>query len=129
MTGWPRVARRTRVERGSRADDAGVATVFVCLTLALLLVFTGTGLHLGAAMVARHRAEAAADLGALAGAAAVLNGSPCDRAGELVRQNAAELISCTQEGLDVRVRVRVEVPFAGLGAGAEGQAHAGPQVP
>ena len=129
MTRWHGIAHRGPVERKSRPEDAGVATVFVCLTCALLLVFTGIGLHLGAATVARHRAEAAADLGALAGAAAVLTGSPCDRAGELVRQNAADLVSCTQEGLDVRVRVRVEVPFAGLGAAAEGQARAGPQAP
>ena len=106
-----------------------MATVFVCLAAGLLLMLAGTGIHLGAAMVARHRAESAADLGALAGAAAVLTGSACPRAGDLVRQNGADLLSCVQEGLDVRVQVRVEVPFAGLGASAEGRARAGPQGP
>ena len=52
-----------------------MATVFVCMGAALLVALTALAVQLGAAVLARQRAETAADLpAALAGAAAVLRG-------------------------------------------------------
>jgi secretion/DNA translocation related TadE-like protein len=95
------------------------------------------------ALVARHRAEAAADLAALA-AAAAWPVPDCSRAAVVARVNGALLSGCTVEGAGptleqsgATVRVTVTVPFhgtlarmlAGLGpttVQARVQARAGP---
>ncbi|WP_082280163.1 pilus assembly protein TadG-related protein [Mycobacterium colombiense] len=46
-----------------------------------LLTATGAGAYLGSAVVARHRAQAVADLAALAGAARVTSGADAACAG------------------------------------------------
>ena len=48
-------------------DDRGVATVYACIGIVVLLAVTGLAVHLGAAALARQRAETGADLAALAG--------------------------------------------------------------
>ena len=67
----------------------------------------------------------AADLGALAGAALVLQGGPaaCDRAADLVAADGGRLAGCRVDGLDLIVTAQVEV--AGLGT-ARASARAGP---
>ena len=105
-----------------------MATVFVALAAVLLLVVTATALHLGAAVLARHRAETAADLAALAGAARALTepDQVCAAAGRIAAANGAAMTSCDQVGLQVLVQVRVIVPVGGLSAAAFGRARAGP---
>ncbi|NBP84013.1 MAG: hypothetical protein EBU54_01885 [Mycobacteriaceae bacterium] len=66
-----------RSPRSSR-DDTGSATVLAAILITALLSMTAGALMLGAAVVARHRAQAAADLAALAGAGR-LPGTPCRR--------------------------------------------------
>jgi secretion/DNA translocation related TadE-like protein len=117
-----------RVPRGRQWPDEGSATVWVVLA-GLVLVIIGTAFALvGAATVARHRAQAAADLAALGAALLAWDGEAtvCARAAELSAANGARLVACRLDGLDVIVTVEVapEV-LAGVGA-AQASARAGP---
>ena len=53
---------------GRAPSDPGYATVFAAAAVGVLVLLLGLGLQVGAAVLARHRAETAADLAALAGA-------------------------------------------------------------
>ncbi len=98
----------------------GIAAVVITLALALAA--------LGAAQQTRGIAQSAADLGALAGAAALQQGrDPCETAREAVARNHAELASCAPEG-DGVVGLSVTKRLAGpLGGDAEAEARAGPR--
>ncbi|WP_423462584.1 Rv3654c family TadE-like protein [Promicromonospora sp. MS192] len=121
-----------RSGRGERERGAG--TVLVLGVVAVILVLAlGIG-ALGAAQNARGAAQAAADLGALAGATALRDGfDPCGTAGAAVRRNGAEIASCDVLGGGV-VRVAATRAVAGPGGdlGRLGQARAtaraGPRV-
>jgi secretion/DNA translocation related TadE-like protein len=119
--------RTVRTVRQGR--DRGSASVWL-LAVGLLLVAAGAaGGTVGAAHVASHRAQAAADLGALAGAARAIEGSAaaCARAAELVAANGAGLVDCRLDGLDLTVTVQVSAaPMAGVGRAATATARAGP---
>jgi len=75
----------------------------------VLLLAGGFGAAIGSATVARHRAQAAADLGALAGAMRAVYGSgvACAQARRIVTANGAEQSACRLDGLDVTVTARV----------------------
>ncbi len=107
-------------------DDSGVSTVFGALTVALLIVVTAVAIRLGGAMIARHQAETAADLGALAGAVHALEGqvAACSAASAVVTANHGSLTACTLDGLDLRVEVSAPAPTWGQNASA--RARAGP---
>jgi secretion/DNA translocation related TadE-like protein len=115
---------------GRPSGDRGSATVWV-IALSAVLAVVGTAVVLvGAATVARHRAEAAADLAALAAAGRVAGGEPdaCGLAAEVARANAARLASCAV-GADAVVELRVSVPvrLGRLGVwAASARARAGP---
>ncbi len=83
--------------------------------VAVLLALTAGGTTVGSVVVARHRAQAAADLAALAGAARLPGGAEaaCTWAVGLARQMRADDADCAVEGLDVVVTVRMSVPLAG----------------
>ncbi|BBY06010.1 Rv3654c family TadE-like protein [Mycobacterium noviomagense] len=110
--------------RRRRAED-GAATVLAAAMVAVLLCVTGGGVYLGSAVVARHRAQAAADLAALSAAARVPAGveAACARASLLVRRMRADQIDCWVQGLDVVVTVEVAVGKVGRATAA---ARAGP---
>ncbi|BCO33912.1 hypothetical protein JMUB5695_00379 [Mycobacterium heckeshornense] len=93
--------------------------------IAVLLCVAGAGVYLGSVVVARHRAQAAADLAALAAAARVPAGAEaaCARAGLVARRMRARDIECELQGLDVVVTV--EAAVAG-GGSARAAARAGP---
>lgn len=81
------------------------------------------------AQMARHRANAAADLAALAAAQVLLDGTadPCAEAQQKVNANGAELTSCTVDGENVTVTVSVAVNLGRWGLGhAKAAARAGP---
>jgi secretion/DNA translocation related TadE-like protein len=105
-----------------------MATVFACFCAMALIAVTVLGLQAGAATVARARAETAADLGALAGAAVVLNGerAACEAAARVVVANGGTVGSCALQGADVRVVVTLEVVIGPLTRRAEARARAGP---
>jgi hypothetical protein len=65
--------------------DRGSASVWAVAGVAVIMTVFLVGLHLGAAVIARHRAEAAADLAALAAAARAVEGAEpaCRRAREV----------------------------------------------
>lgn len=108
--------------------DRGSATIFICIALAALLAVMMLGIHFGAVVLARHRAESAADLAALAGAAAVLQGDgvACDRALELTAANGAALETCEVIDLDIRVTATLSVAIGPFQGTATGRARAGP---
>lgn len=96
--------------------------------LAVLLVAM---LYVGAAVVARHRAQSAADLVALAGASAQLTGEgeACAEARLLAakQEGAPRVVRCTVDGDDVQVRVAVSVRLGRFGVReATAVARAGP---
>jgi secretion/DNA translocation related TadE-like protein len=120
----------TRVSsRAEDCDDRGVATVWAAVAIAVLVSMVVFGLHLGEALVARHHAESAADLAALAAAAYVLAGEQyaCVQAHRVTDRMRVDLVSCRARGWDVLVDVAARPPgwLATLGA-ATAQARAGP---
>lgn len=110
--------------------DRGSATIWVLTLSGVLAVLAAAVVLVGAAAVARHRAETAADLAALAAAGRAVLGEPgaCERAAEVARANAARLVSCSVDGSAVaQVRVCVPVQLGRLGVhAASAVARAGP---
>lgn len=119
---WSRTA-----DDADRAGDAGAATVFTAFAVAVLVAAVLGGLSLASAVAARHRAQAAADLAALAAAQLLPAGksAACRQAEALATSMGARLDDCTVERLDVLVSVTVGLAQTrGLTAGAV--ARAGP---
>jgi len=122
------------VSAGSRpAGERGSATVWVVALAGVLAAIGVAAVLVGAAVVGRHRATAAADLAALAAAEHAVRGDPgaCAAAGEVAGANGAWLTACTVGGGAV-VEVAVEVPvrLGPLGVSrAGGRARAGPVAP
>ena len=79
-----------------RPADAGSASIWVLSCAALLLVVAAAGVVRAAALVARHRAESAADLAALAAAGRIgVSESICPAAAAVAAANGARMRSCT----------------------------------
>ena len=109
--------------------DAGAATVLAAAAVGVLVLLLGLGLQVGAATLARHRAETAADLGALAGAREAVRGRDvaCARAGAVVAGNGARLVGCSVEGWTVTVITATACGcMPSVSGGAAGRARAGP---
>ncbi len=97
--------------------------------IAMVIVFAAGGAYLGAAVTARHRAQAAADLAALSAAGAVVSGpdSACRQATEVAARMRSLVAGCRIEGLDVVLEVAVPVRLGRWGVGpARAAARAGP---
>ncbi|BBY26257.1 hypothetical protein GCM10023114_24990 [Mycolicibacterium sediminis] len=80
-------------------------------------------------MVARHRAQAAADLAALAAAEQLGAGldAACARAGSIATRMHGSVAECAIDGLDVVLRVEVAAALGRWGVGrASAAARAGP---
>ena len=109
-------------ERGS-ATVVGVGAI-----LALLAVFA-VALQLGSAVTTRHRAEAAADLAALAAASNAVAGTTtaCARAERVADRMAVQITACEVQGWEVSVSVEAAPPgvLARFGM-ARATARAGP---
>jgi secretion/DNA translocation related TadE-like protein len=106
--------------------------VLAAVLVAVLLAVTVGGLYLGAVVIARHRAQAAADLAALAGAQSLPAGreQACRRAEAVAGAMSAAVAHCDVEELDVLVTVEVAMRTAGLAGGlgpARAAARAGPR--
>ncbi|MFD3538914.1 Rv3654c family TadE-like protein [Streptomyces sp. NPDC058662] len=104
--------------------DRGSATVWATLVVTVLVaVFAGV-LLLGQAVLARHRAAAAADLAALAAAATWARGpeAACAAAVRVARAQGAVVVECRVLGEVAEIRARSPAgPFA-----PEIRARAGP---
>jgi secretion/DNA translocation related TadE-like protein len=106
-----------------------VATVWAAAAIAVIIGVLVFGLQLAAAITARHRASAAADLAALAAAGHAVWGTQvaCGRAGQIATAMSATLVACELDGWDARVEVRAELSFSLLiDDAAVGRARAGP---
>ncbi|MGW3042498.1 Rv3654c family TadE-like protein [Kitasatospora sp. NPDC001159] len=123
LSGLRRAAERlarARMDRAASAGgygpDAGSATVWL-LALAMLgtAVFAAT-IAVGAVVAARHRAESAADLAALAAADRLLLEADggCGRAAGIAAAQGAALVSCSVDQSADAVEVVAEVPVGGL---------------
>lgn len=116
----------------SPGRDDGVATVWTACAAVLVLMLLAVGLDLGSAVVARHRAEAAADLGALAAAGAAGEGeeAACARARTVAAETDAELLRCALVGWDALVEVGARRASTLIGGPPVlGRARAGPADP
>ncbi|MEU6969669.1 Rv3654c family TadE-like protein [Kitasatospora aureofaciens] len=120
---WPverlervRTARAAATGRHGYGADAGSATVWL-LALAMLgtVAFAAT-IAVGAVVAARHRAESAADLAALAAADRLLldPDGGCARAAGIAATQGAALASCAVDRSADAVEVVAEVSVGGL---------------
>ena len=94
-----------------------------------LIAMTVACAYLGAAVIARHRAQSAADLAALAAAGQLTHGTDaaCAQAVALAAAMDTTVVDCSVAGLDVVVAVDVPVELGRLGTGeARAFARAGP---
>ena len=111
-----------------RGEERGAAAL-LALAMCGVLLLVGGALGVAGAMVVDHRrAQAAADLAALAGATALATGGDgCRAADDVARANDAELRECVADGLTVTVRVQVSGPrWLGQRGDLDATARAGP---
>ncbi|KAA0104125.1 Rv3654c family TadE-like protein [Mycolicibacterium sp. P1-5] len=108
-------------------DEHGVATVLAAVLIATLVAITLAGVQVGSAVVARHRAQAGADMAALAAAMWLPSGAEtaCRQAAAVSRAMGAAMSGCNVEELDIVVRVDVATGRL-LGGQAHAAARAGP---
>lgn len=100
--------------------------------IAVLIAVTVAGVQIATTVVARHRAQSGADLGALAGAAYLPAGpqAACARAAAITRAMQTDPVDCVANGLDIVVTVEVAANFGGWRPGpARAAARAGPASP
>jgi secretion/DNA translocation related TadE-like protein len=125
------------LRRGPEAER-GSGTVLAVASAGVVATCLAGGLVLGGTVRASHRARAAADLAALASAAAIQSGSSpaaaCARASQIAGANGAAVLGCRpQPDASVLVEVSVDVPPAALALAplvpdsATARARAGPR--
>lgn len=108
------------------SGDEGSGTVLLLGLVCVVVLMAALLGVVASAQAARGRAQAAADLAALAGASRLLplgGGDPCGIAAQTVSHNGGRLVGCDDEGSGV-LHVRVVVPTR-IGV-ATAQARAGP---
>lgn len=107
------------------ASERGAATLLGVALSGMLLLLGVTLAEITAVVAAHRRAQAAADLAALAGATSP--GESCSAAQRVATANGARLTGCLLEAADVLVSVEVDPP-PGLDrvVTIRGQARAGP---
>ncbi|MGW4638272.1 Rv3654c family TadE-like protein [Sphaerisporangium sp. NPDC004334] len=119
------------VEAGRRVgSDRGAGTVWVVALMTLIWFTAGALMLVGVARTARHHAQSAADLSALAAARQAM-ASPetaCRHARDLASANDASITKCRVEGAVVVVRVEVPLRLPWIGdRHASAEARAGPR--
>lgn len=112
-------------------DERGSATVTGAYVIAGITVLVLLVLYVAAAVVARHRAQSAADLSALAAAAQQVVGAedPCVAARQIAaaQEVSARVVGCSVRGEDMMVGVEVPVSLGPFGIRtATARARAGP---
>ncbi len=103
--------------------------MWAAIAVAALVAVLAAVLGLVAAVGGRHRAEAAADLAALAAAGQAVRGEEvaCGRAGDVAAGTGGRIVLCRVRGGEALVEVEVALRVAVLGAvTARGRARAGP---
>jgi secretion/DNA translocation related TadE-like protein len=120
---WARGRSVPQRERGS-------GTVAVLGAVGVILAMTVGALFVVSAVVASHRAQSAADLAALAAAAALVRGEPstaaCATGAGVAARNGATVSGC-RAGADLSVELVVELQASAARAGtATARSRAGP---
>lgn len=114
--------------RTTDAGERGSATVLGVMAIGVVLLCLMGALALLSAVQASHRARAAADLAALAGAQVLVSGdarAPCDVAAAVASRNGGALVECDIAGDDLTVAVTTRASWPGLDP-ARARARAGP---
>lgn len=120
---------------GAVDTQRGAATVLTVAMAGVLLLAGTAAAGVSVLVVDHRRAQAAADLAALAAAAQSGQGSgptpaPCTTAARVARANGATLRSCRRVGPDVVVAVAVQGPrWFGRQDDLTASARAGPSIP
>jgi secretion/DNA translocation related TadE-like protein len=96
--------------------------------MAALIAITIGAIYVGSVVIARHRAQSAADMAALAAATALPAGSglACDKASTVASVMGTALAACAVEDLDVTITVDVPVSLPWGTVAARALARAGP---
>lgn len=104
--------------------------MLAAVLVSAIVTVTAGGVAVGSVVVARHRAQSAADLAALAGASRVPAGAQaaCLRARAVAEAMRTTLRACELVGLDVTVRVSARTGLRS-GRDALATARAGPDHP
>lgn len=111
-------------------DERGAAVVVGIGLLAVLLFVAAVSVGTVAIVLEHRRAQVAADLAALAGAAALQRGAdPCAAATRIADRHRATVTHCVVDGLTVGVATAVRLPPALGGADVPARARAGPTTP
>ena len=134
VRGLVNMARGGSGNLSNKLMQARVALQFLAVALIGVLVLVGAALSVVGGIFAAHRtAQAAADLAALAGAAALSPagsgpGDPCTAAASTAAANGADLTGCSVSGRDVHVTVTATGPtWRGIHTGdLVAEARAGP---
>jgi secretion/DNA translocation related TadE-like protein len=115
-------------EPSRRRSEAGIATIWGLAIIGILMLLAAVSAGVVSLIGARHQAEAAADLAALAGAQAAIDGEDaCDAARRIAAANGGALVDCDVEGEIVEIRVQVDGPrLLGESWVLTGRARAGP---
>jgi len=116
-------AGTTAARDPQRGQDRGSASIWVLAGALLLFAVAAAGTLRGLAVLARHRAESAADLAALAAAGRIgVADDACARAADIAARNDARVTSCrvrlAADGRSGAVRVVVAAPVALPGIGS-----------
>jgi secretion/DNA translocation related TadE-like protein len=113
--------------RRRRHGEDGAGTVLAVAMMGLLVTVTVAAAGIVGVVAAHRRAQAAADLAALAGASALQDGAdPCGRAEAIAQRNGAELQRCQVHDWDVSVAVVSRLRLPGGSMELEGRGRAGP---
>ena len=101
----------SRSSGGSRGEEGFATVVAVALALVVMVVAAVVGAA-GAVVAARHRAEAVADMAALAAAKHAWAGqdAACAAARALTDQEHVALLQCRLDGLDALVTTGMAAP-------------------
>ncbi|WGL52829.1 flp pilus-assembly TadE/G-like family protein [Nocardioides sp. BP30] len=117
-----------RVGPGRHRDERGAVTVLAVALIGVLVLLTAAFGVVEAMVAAHRRAQAAADLAALAGAQAIEHGGQaCAAATSVAVANGARMAACAIDGRDVGVTVLVAGPrWLGAHGDLPARARAGP---
>ena len=112
--------------------DRGSVTIWAAALAGLVWLGSSVALVYGSAVVARHRAETAADLAALAAAVHVPDGpaGACAVGARIAARNGGSMRGCEVAGDEVEVVVSRQIRLGGIGAFTTvARARAGPVKP
>lgn len=119
--------RARRLGRGCPRREDGAGTVLAVAMMGLLVTVTVATAGVVGVVGTHRRAQAAADLSALAGADALQDGGdPCARAAEIARRNHADLRGCEVDGWNVAVVVTASARLPGGSVSLPARGRAGP---